>query len=76
MQEILKRFQKRLLPVEKNHTSMCALCRGTKLLCGKTRCPVIVRFHSKAKARSLVNTLAPHWVSLNEKRNKDLAIKL
>ena len=58
VQDILKKGQKKLLPVKRQNTvSMCALCRGTKLLCGKARCPVIVRFHSKAKAKSLVNTL-------------------
>jgi len=50
VQNNLRSSQKKLLPVERrNSTSMCALCRGTKMLCGKLRCPVIVRFHSKAK---------------------------
>ncbi len=58
VQNNLRSSQKKLLPVERrNSTSMCALCRGTKMLCGKSRCPVIVRFHSKAKAKPLVSTL-------------------
>ena len=58
VKDILKRNQKKLLPVEiKNTASMCALCRGTKFLCGKSRCPVIVRFHAKTKAKPLVNSL-------------------
>ena len=51
-------IQKKLLPVErKNSTSMCALCRGTKFLCGKSRCPVIIRYHSKIKTKPLISTL-------------------
>ncbi len=36
---------------------MCALCRGTKMLCGKNRCPVIIRFHSYSKVKPLINNL-------------------
>jgi len=50
--------QKKIVPTEKkNGTSVCALCRGTKFLCGKARCPVIVRFHSKVKMKPLVDSL-------------------
>ena len=50
--------QKKIVPTEKkNGTSVCALCRGTKFLCGKARCPVIVRFHSKVKIKPLVDSL-------------------
>ena len=50
--------QKKILPIQKEvSTSLCALCRGTKLLCGKSRCPVIVKFHSKNKVKSLVDKL-------------------
>lgn len=50
--------QKQLLhPNKKNTTSLCALCRGTKLLCGKSRCPVIVRYHSQTKVKPLIDTL-------------------
>ena len=57
MQDILK-TQKKILPNEnKSSKSLCVLCRGTKLLCGKSRCPVIVRYHSKAKIKPLVSAL-------------------
>jgi hypothetical protein len=50
--------QKKLLPIVKQEsTSLCALCRGTKFLCGKSRCPVIVKYHSRDKVRPLINTL-------------------
>lgn len=42
----------------KSHTSsqLCVLCRGTKMLCGRSRCPVLVKFHSHQKVKNLVNT--------------------
>ena len=50
--------QKKLLPVTKQKsTSLCALCRGTKLLCGRSRCPVLVKFHSRDKVRPLIDKL-------------------
>lgn len=50
--------QKRLIPsVKKQSTSVCALCRGTKFLCGKNRCPVIVRYHAKVKTKPLIDSI-------------------
>jgi hypothetical protein len=50
--------QKKLVPiVKKESTSVCALCRGTKFLCGKNRCPVIVRYHAKVKTKPLFDSL-------------------
>lgn len=51
--------QKHLFKEKKstNTINQCGLCRGTKLLCGKDRCPVLVRFHAKAKAKPLLDTL-------------------
>jgi DNA repair protein NreA len=50
--------QKKLLPnAKKESTSVCALCRGTKFLCGKNRCPVIVRYHAKVKTKPLLDSL-------------------
>jgi hypothetical protein len=40
-----------------NYSNQCILCRGTKLLCGKSRCPVILRFHSRTKVKPLIDTL-------------------
>ena len=58
VKDILNMGQKKLLPAEKKtSTSMCALCRGTKFLCGKSRCPVVVRYHSKVKTKPLVSSL-------------------
>ncbi|MEM0493229.1 MAG: hypothetical protein QXS02_04685, partial [Candidatus Thermoplasmatota archaeon] len=51
--------QMKLSPIMKNTDSasnICALCRGSKLLCGKSRCPVILRFYSQVKVKPLVST--------------------
>ena len=50
--------QRKLLSVtSQTPTNVCGLCRGSKLLCGKSRCPVLVRFHSRDKVKPLVDTL-------------------
>ena len=38
-------------------SNICALCRGTKMLCGKTRCPIIVQFHAYTQSKSITNVL-------------------
>jgi DNA repair protein NreA len=49
--------QKTILKKEKTTTTgLCGLCRGTKMLCGKDRCPVMVRFFSKSKIKPLLDT--------------------
>ena len=48
--------QKKILKIPKQEsTSVCALCRGTKLLCGKSRCPVLIKFHSRDKVKPLID---------------------
>jgi hypothetical protein len=54
---ILTNQSKLIKNPKKESLSLCALCRGTKFLCGKSRCPVIVRYHSRNKAKQLINTL-------------------
>ncbi len=44
-------------------TSLCALCRGTKLLCGKSRCPVLVRYHSHNKVKPFLASKLIHGAS-------------
>ncbi len=49
--------QKTILKKEKAASpNLCGLCRGTKFLCGKDRCPVMVRFFSKSKVKPLLDT--------------------
>jgi len=51
--------QKKLLSVPKEEsTNLCGLCRGTKLLCGRSRCPVLVKFHSRDKITPLIDKLS------------------
>ena len=51
--------QRRLLPIAKQEgNSLCGLCRGTKVLCGKSRCPVLVKFHSRDKVMPLIDKLS------------------
>lgn len=57
VQDILKNQKKLLPPEKKESTSVCALCRGTKFLCGKARCPVIVRYHSKVKHKPFLDSV-------------------
>jgi len=35
--------------------SLCLLCRGSRMLCGKTRCPAMARLYSLLKIRNLVS---------------------
>jgi hypothetical protein len=35
----------------------CILCRGTKLLCGKTRCPIMVKFYAQSRLAPRLDTL-------------------
>ena len=53
-----KHNQKKLIQKTRQETtSLCALCRGTKFLCGKSRCPVVVKYHSRNKVKPLINSL-------------------
>jgi hypothetical protein len=39
-------------------STTCILCRGTKMLCGKERCPVIVKMYSKMRSQPLFDSLS------------------
>jgi hypothetical protein len=49
--------QKILLNKKRNSTGLCGLCRGTKLLCGKSRCPIIIKYYSKEKIKPIINKI-------------------
>ncbi|MBU4076702.1 MAG: hypothetical protein KKI06_08355, partial [Euryarchaeota archaeon] len=40
-----------------NSDALCILCRGAKLLCGKQRCPVLVKFYSRVRLKPLTDSL-------------------
>ncbi len=41
-----------------DYSSRCILCRGTKMLCGKNRCPVTVKLYSKMRNEPLLDSLS------------------
>jgi len=51
------RQNKILTVIKKKSYGLCALCRGTKFLCGKSRCPVLVKFHSHDKVKPFIDKL-------------------
>ena len=54
----IKTYQNKIFNnINNDSSSLCALCRGTKLLCGKSRCPVILKYYSRKKFRNKINTL-------------------
>jgi hypothetical protein len=38
-------------------STRCILCRGTKMLCGKDRCPIILKMYSKMRSAPLFDSL-------------------
>jgi len=48
--------QKKLSPVKSKSFGYCALCRGTKFLCGKSRCPILVKSYIYSKIKPLIDT--------------------
>ena len=39
-------------------SNRCLQCRGTKMLCGKDRCPIIIKFYSSMKTKALINGIS------------------
>jgi hypothetical protein len=37
--------------------SPCIICKGARNLCGKERCPLMVKFYSRSRTRRLIDTL-------------------
>ncbi len=40
--------------------SLCVICKGSKMLCGKDRCPLMIKFYSHSKTKSLMDSLDLH----------------
>ncbi len=50
--------QNKIFQSNTQHSSnLCGLCRGTKMLCGKSRCPVIIKYHSRDKVKPLIDNI-------------------
>jgi len=43
----------------------CIICKGSRMLCGKSNCPVLVRFYAQMKTKSMLDSLS------NNLRNLD-----
>ena len=41
---------------KKMRTDKCILCRGTRMLCGKTRCPIMAKVYATVKTAPLLET--------------------
>ena len=39
------------------NSSKCVVCKGAKMLCGKSRCPIIVKYYNYLKIKDLIDTL-------------------
>ncbi|OPY27627.1 MAG: hypothetical protein A4E31_01096 [Methanomassiliicoccales archaeon PtaU1.Bin030] len=37
--------------------SPCVICKGSKNLCGKDRCPLMIKFYSRSRSRNLIDSL-------------------
>jgi DNA repair protein NreA len=42
--------------VARNRDSLCVLCKGSRMLCGKTRCPIMVKVNSFARSVPLMSS--------------------
>jgi hypothetical protein len=46
-------------PVNEFDGSLCVPCKGSKLLCGKSRCPLLVKYYARQKSLPLLDNLEP-----------------
>lgn len=51
-------YTREYLRLKAPKSSLCVVCKGSKLLCGKTRCPVLTRLLSDLKIWKSVDTLS------------------
>ena len=62
----MKRAPRKLLDVNetafstKNASALCLKCRGAKRLCGKDRCPILVKFYSHKKTQPFIDGTSLH----------------
>jgi len=42
-------------PINEYDGSLCVPCKGAKLLCGKSRCPLLVKFYARQKALPMID---------------------
>lgn len=39
-----------------NESGLCIICKGSRRLCGKDRCPLMIKFYSQQRTMPLINT--------------------
>ena len=44
-------------PFSGDSGSRCILCRGTRMMCGKDRCPVLVQYYANVRAAPAIDAL-------------------
>ncbi len=49
-------IEEKQISTRSRDSSLCVLCKGSRNLCGKTRCPVLVKVHSYLKSVPLMNS--------------------
>jgi hypothetical protein len=52
-----------VMKVQAREGSLCLICRGSRMLCGKPQCPAILKLYSFLKAESAVNSDRMHGSS-------------
>lgn len=50
-------------PSRKDSSSLCHICKGSKNLCGKDRCPLMVKFYSYSRTKKLIDAQDLHGSS-------------
>lgn len=50
-------------PSHKESSSLCHICKGSKNLCGKDRCPLMLKFYSYTKTKRLIDAQDLHGSS-------------
>ncbi len=55
VRDILEMVPDNTLRVKAPKNSICLICRGTKMLCGKKKCPILEKYYSFLKIRNLIN---------------------
>ncbi|OYT42004.1 MAG: hypothetical protein B6U78_02335 [Candidatus Aenigmarchaeota archaeon ex4484_224] len=48
-----KNFQTKRKKIVRYTKNLCVICKGTKLLCGKPKCPILVKLQAQLKLKSL-----------------------
>lgn len=50
-------MQSQLHVVKSSKSTMCVLCKGSKMLCGKTSCPILMKIHVNLRTKDLIDGL-------------------